>query len=318
MSKIQVLIIGAGQIAAGYDSPESDLVLTHAKAITRSEIMELAGFYDVNIEAARNAATKWDTRVVESVFNIDSIDVVCCAVPDKSHYNIMMTLSQLNHLKAIICEKPLADTYERACEIRDIYENNRVPVFVNYTRRYLQEFVDLRKWIIGQAGEFITGHCIYGKGIVHNGSHLINLLQYLLGELSIDLVSGLIYDYSSEDPSVEFIIKSGEAKIVFQAVPCDVVTIFELDLFFDKGRVKYDDAKGRIDYYTIMDSKEYPGYRNYYQYRTVNINRNQAIESLYSNVCDVVTGESSTVRGDMNSSVETLKICKEVKERIRG
>ena len=314
--KMKVLIIGAGQISAGYDSPDSDIVLTHAKAVIRSDEFELVGFYDVNKEAAREAAVKWQTRVIDDVSDIGDIDVVCCAVPDKYHYDIMMMLSQWNNLKAVICEKPLADTYERACKIREIYDELNTAVFVNYTRRYLQEFIDLKEWIDAQAGPLITGHCIYGKGSVHNCSHMINLLQYLVGEICLDRVFGTVYDYLREDPSAEFVLQSGEAEIVFQVVPCNVATVFEFDLIFEGGRIKYDDAEGRIDYYIIQDSKDYPGYENYYQYKSAIINRNRAIQLLYTNVCDVIMGESDFIRSDMNAAVETLKMCRGITERI--
>ena len=42
----KAVIIGAGNIAAGFDSPKSEKVLTHAHAILLHPDFELLGFYD--------------------------------------------------------------------------------------------------------------------------------------------------------------------------------------------------------------------------------------------------------------------------------
>ena len=56
---MNVLIYGAGQIAAGYDAPRSPSILTHAYTVNKHDDFSLLGFYDINAEYAEKAAGKW-------------------------------------------------------------------------------------------------------------------------------------------------------------------------------------------------------------------------------------------------------------------
>lgn len=44
----RVVIIGAGNIAAGFDTPESKKILTHAHAVVVNPDFQLLGFYDID------------------------------------------------------------------------------------------------------------------------------------------------------------------------------------------------------------------------------------------------------------------------------
>ena len=57
--KYKVGVVGAGRIAAGFDSLGDELVLTHAHAVKREPRLELVGFWDLNNQASLDAAAKW-------------------------------------------------------------------------------------------------------------------------------------------------------------------------------------------------------------------------------------------------------------------
>lgn len=81
--------------------------------------------------------------------------------------------------KMVIAEKPLTATYEEAKMVFDLYKN-RIPLTVNYSRRFLKEFQDLKSEI-QSFGKFLKGTGYYGKGILHNGSHMIDILRFRSG-----------------------------------------------------------------------------------------------------------------------------------------
>ncbi len=310
----KVLIIGAGNIASGYDQPNSEWILTHAHAIKCNNMFSLVGFYDVDRVKAEDAAKKWNTIAIDDLEMIkDSVDVVCCAVPDNLHYDVMKELYNWNNLQVIICEKPITNKLCSARELSNLYLESDKEVIVNYSRRYIDEFIEVKEWIVNKAGKLTVGTCLYGKGIIHNCSHMINLLHFLFGRIEIDYIGRHFYDYNEDDPSVDFSVKAKEGKIYFHPIPCNNVTVFEFDLCFEKVRIKYDDTDGYIKYYVVEESDE--GELNYCLRKTVSINRSNALVNLYTNVYNVLEKKEKP-KANMEDAVEALQVCYQIKERV--
>ena len=187
-------------------------------------------------------------------------------------------------------------------------------VIVNYTRRYNKEFEDIKKWIDANAGKLITGTCVYGKGIMHNCSHMINLLQFLFGKVKIAHVGKSYIDYKETDQSVDFSIEIKGAPVYIHPIPCDVVTVFEFDLCFEKGRIRYDDTDGTIRYYSARRISMEDDDINYQLVKQINIDRSRALTSLYDNLYDAIES-SAPVKASLKDSIETLRICDSVRRQ---
>src|SRR5271157_6038481 len=98
MSKLNALIIGAGNIAAKYDSPDSPKILTYAHAITVSPSFSLVGFVDIDFETAVQATNIWGGypyQSIEDALQGNDIDVAIVAVPDVFHYKVLKQISNL-------------------------------------------------------------------------------------------------------------------------------------------------------------------------------------------------------------------------------
>ena len=302
-------------MAAGFDSPDEKKVLSHAHAITMSDEFELIGFFDTNKYLAQKEANRWNTGIISELDDVKNIaDVAVCAVPDEFHYDVLIELSKWRKLKAVVCEKPITNNISEAYALQKRYSECNISVFVNYTRRYLSEFQELHHWIEDSAGKFINGTCLYGKGTIHNCSHFINLLQYLFGNIKIDKISNEIVDFYQDDPSYGFIASVAEGYINFQVIPCNVTTVFEMDLCFEKGRVRFDDTTATISYYEIKKSVEYAGYKNYAISNVVHIDRNWALLNLYANIDRCIVQNDSIVSG-LDDAVCTLEICEKIVEK---
>ena len=318
MSKnYNVLIIGAGSIASDYDQKEDVHILTHAHAVLKSSNLSLLGFYDINYENARKAADKWGVNAYRSLDDInETVDAVCCAVPDSCHYNVLCECIDLAGVKVVIGEKPITQRSIQAQRVITIYAAKDIQLIINYTRRYMDSFMRLKERIRFM-GEFRVGYCEYGKGLIHNCSHMINLLEYLMGELELYSVGEKTYDYYPEDPSVEFILKSGQKKIYFNPIPCHEVTVFEFELFFEKGRVRYVDSDFIIEYFNLGESTVYEKEINYKLCKKEEIDISQALMGLYRNVYDVLEGKAFPLCSG-NEAYRTLLLCEEILEKVEG
>lgn len=290
--KYNVLIIGAGNIGAFFDTPISKDVLTHAHAFSRSNKFNLLGFVDSDYRKAQRACDIWNGtpfKDIEEAFKENVIDVVSVCVPDEFHFQIMKKLSKYN-VKLIFLEKPLARSLNEGERILSLYDKLDTSILVNYSRRFVNEFDNIKNnFDEGKYGDLLGGNAYYGKGILHNGSHLIDFLRYILGDIksSIKLKSNI--DFYIDDPSITGILRFNDNVIInINDIPCNKYTIFEIDLFFEKNRIRILDSGFNIEIYEIVKSDRYKGYNTLgiiSKYETeLNMALKNAIMNIYNHL----------------------------------
>ena len=259
-----MIIIGAGKIGAFFDSPGDTSVLTHAHAFSRHPGFRLAGFVDRDLSTAEKAAHIWGGGAFKTVAQAleQHVDVAVISTPDEDHYPVLKEL--VNYpLRFVFAEKPLSYSLAEADEIVSAYEARGIPLAVNYTRRYASDFANLRNRIRrNEFGPFLTGSGYYGKGARHNGSHMIDLIRFLLGEIETTVPLGSIIDWSAADPtcSAWMELTSG-GQIALLAADCRNFTIFDLDLLFGGQRIRITDSGHAIEYFGVTGSDRYAGYQ---------------------------------------------------------
>lgn len=319
--KYSVLIIGAGNIGAFFDTPENEEILTHAHAFTRHTGFDLVGFFDIDQKKAQKAAGLWGCkafRTIDNAFNSESIDVVSVAVPDEYHYAVLKEISRFP-IKVVFVEKPLTKTADEAKEIVQIFKDRSIDVSVNYSRRFVPEFERIKNNIeMGIYGKYLTGTGYYGKGIIHNGSHLIDLLRYLIGEIDTMKPICSISDFYSNDESVSAVLTFENNKPFFlQHVDCRKYTIFEIDVLFERKRIKIYDSGFKIGEYDIQKSKIFKGYKNIV--KTVEIDTSlhnalyNAAEDIYKHLI-----EGQNLKCNIENGYKTLIISIKIKESVQN
>ncbi len=308
-SEYSVLIIGAGNIASKYDDISSKNIITHAHAVKNNSLLSLVGFYDSDHSNALAAATKWNTRALETLEGIkDQVDIICCATPDSTHYDVLMKAISLNP-KLIVVEKPLVNsTHQLSLLKRNLYRND-IPIIVNYSRRFIYEFRELKARIRNnEFGKLLCGNAYYGKGLIHNASHMINLFLLLFNKIEIDDVREGIVDYCEDDRSFLLSLKVDDACITLTPVNCNMVTVFEMDLLFERCRIQYTDSDRTIKEYHTVGSQFYRDDIVYELVDTHVIDYNNAMVCLYDHVVDVIN-MNVPIESSIKDSFDTLDIC---------
>jgi len=278
-----VIIMGAGQIASGYDTPDTDVVLTHAHAVKNNTDFNLLGFYDIDEEKAIVAAKKWNADAFKYPVKAD-IYAIC--TPDSSHLQSIQQIIKLNP-KLIILEKPIADTLSNAELILTITKD--VSTQVNFSRRFIYEFQALKE-NISKFGEFLSGTGLYGKGFINNGSHMIDLLSFFLGEIeSVDNISE-ITDFSERDKTITSIYKFKHGGEFFlRGLDCRKYSVFEIELCFEKARVKILNGGGIIQIEMPKQSEKYSGYKILTMTEEIHTEIDNAMKNMYINVYEHLT-----------------------------
>ena len=161
-------------------------------------------------------------------------------------------------------------------------------------------------------GEFLTGTGYYGKGLLHNGSHMVDLLRFLVGEVGNVARISDIADFYDHDPSVSALLtmRSGG---VFHLCHIDSRTfhIFELDLTFEDKRIRIYELGTMIEEYSVGDNRLFEGYRTLNKDAEHSTQHSRAMYHAISNIRDNLDRNEPLVC-TLGESLETVKICSRI------
>lgn len=307
-----VLIIGAGKIGSSFDNPGSNIILTHANAFSSHNGFNLVGFVDINKELAKKAAKKWQVKSFGSIkeaFRLKNIDVVCVATSTETHFKILKEIFNFP-VKLVLLEKPIAGTISETKKILDLCNQMKKPVVVNYFRQFLPEFENIKINIDNNKyGNFISGTGYYGKGMLNNGSHIINLLNYFLGDaLDFETIDRFI-DFSVNDPTVSSILTfKNKKKFILWGIDSRMFTLFEIDLIFKKYRIRIVESGRKIEFYKIKNSQIFKGYKNIIKFSETETSFTKYMYCVADNVYKRLT-QGDKIKCDIFEAYRTSKFC---------
>ncbi len=312
-----VLIIGAGNIGAFYDTPRSSIILSHAHAVTNHSTCNLVGFFDIDHKKAKQAAYIWDTAYfgsLEQAFSQTKPDIVIVATSDNSHSNVLLDLSKYQPL-VVIVEKPIATSVVDGEKIIKLFAQKNIPLLINYSRRFIPVFQNLKNQIDkGIYGKFLGGTGIYGKGIIHNGSHLIDLLSFLVGESKVFSVFNRQFDYSDNDPSVSFILNViNDVKFTVHSINSKLYTIFECDLFFERKRIRILNSGNNVELYDVVSDKIYKNYKILGKPKIINVTLHKSLYYLLDNAYHISLNNRIKPLCSGEEAIHTLRICQSIR-----
>ena len=133
MAKLRVGIIGCGGIANS----------KHMSALKDIKEVEMVAFCDIILEKAQKAVKEYgtpDAKAYEDYKELlkdESIDVVHVCTPNRSHSFI--TIDALESGKHVMCEKPMAKTYEEAVKMCETAERTGKKLSIGYQNRNTAE-----------------------------------------------------------------------------------------------------------------------------------------------------------------------------------
>jgi len=296
--KYTAIIIGAGRISSGFDSPVSKEVLTHAHALVKNSSIKFLGFFDINKSIAKKAALKWGVDFFESLDDVCRLrpDIIIISTPDELHYKTLLEVVKFNP-KIVICEKPITTNVKDTEKIIKIYNKLKIPIAINYSRRFDTSVQLLRKEIEnGKHGKVIGAVGIYVKGLLHNGSHMVDLARYLFGNIKDIQVNHCLNSSIDNDKNVngffqldncpQFHLMTGDEKRF---------TVFELRIFFEKRCINFFDSGFQSTVQAVVDSKRYRGYKVLGKSKVKKTNLGNAIPVLLENVINKLNNKNELV-----------------------
>jgi len=245
---LSVLIVGCGKIAGGSTETGSEAMFSHAGAYRHHGGFRLISCVDPDEEKLSRFKKKWDvehqfTDLNGAISSGLNYDVVSICSPSAYHAtDLRMALTA--RPKMVFCEKPLTMDLSKAEQIVQAYQEEKIRLGVNFTRRWDPEIRAFKKDLHADYwGAVRSGVGYYNKGIFNNGSHMIDLVQNLLGPLDLISSGPPHFDYFDDDPSVPALL-TAHPDIPVHLVPgaANDYALFELHIVTEKGIVAIEES----------------------------------------------------------------------------
>ncbi len=267
--KWRAALIGCGRIGSEFaDDPAAEPwgVITHAGAYTACRETQLVALCDSDPDRVDRCGRRWNVpaRYLEPMRLLakERPDIVSICTPDHTHFDLVREALLTDGVKAILAEKPLAMSVSQAEQLVLLARQRGVILAVNYSRRYADNHLRLREFLQkGGLGTIRLARGLYGKGTTHNGSHWFDLARFLMGDVvSVRAVNRL--GEAGDDPTLDVHLQLTSGIVaVLLASPAEEFTIFEMELFGSRGRIRLLDSGNIVEYYRILENRPFAGYR---------------------------------------------------------
>jgi predicted dehydrogenase len=183
-TKLRVGVIGCGGIASN-----------HIRGYLDSGRYEIVGLADLDESAMVEKDTKFSIAPrhytdARAMLAQEQPDVVSICTWHTGHA-IWTIAAAAQRPKAILCEKPMADTVGRAEQMILACERNGVKLGISHQRRFLPAYTLARELIAqGAIGNVQTIQSFGADGLPNYSSHQTDMYRYLLGDIECDWVIG--------------------------------------------------------------------------------------------------------------------------------
>jgi predicted dehydrogenase len=277
-----VLIIGLGQIGMRYDLnlDSKRYVYSHASAFSQHRGFNLVGGVDTDNRAGKTFERKYGCAFYDNVqeaLQQHDPDVIVISVSTQFHKQVLQDIVRYSKPKVVLCEKPLSYNIDEAYEMQQLCKDNSVQLFVNYIRDSDPNSIEIKTKIgNGEYAGLLKGVVWYSKGLIHNGSHFLNLLEYWLGPIkeSRCISKGRLFD--NQDPEPDFSLTFEKGDVVFLSTKEENFSHYTIELIFENGRLRYEKGGEKVYWTPVQQDPNLPAYKVlshssvYYNARSMN------------------------------------------------
>lgn len=247
-TRLRTVLVGLGKIGSGYSE---DPVMarhypyaTHAQVLARHPAFSWDAVVDISEPALATARGRWGVkhafRSLAELAEHYQPEVAIVATPLEGRLSI---IEQLPTVRAVLVEKPLGLTIADGQRFLSRCRERGVLVHVNLWRRADDTF---RMLAAGGLAELIgntqAAFGLYGNGLLNNGTHMVDFVRMLLGEIEAVQSPGNAAPYPAGpipgDINVPFLLRLCNGLVVnMQPIRFEHYRENALDLWGEKGRL---------------------------------------------------------------------------------
>jgi predicted dehydrogenase len=240
----------------------------HQVGYAATEGIDLVAIADVDDELLARHGDAWDIpeerRYADhaELLAAEDLDAVSIATPSFLHHeHVLDAVDSAADPDVVWCEKPIAVSVSEAYEMLAACEEADVDLLIDHTRRFSETYRRLHE-AINEAevlGEVQSVHVQSPEELLRNGTHMVDLLTYLLDE-RFERVMGHLTDAGGGDLDDSggggvAITESG-TYVNVDATTSREITTGDWLVVGDEGKLEFSEYAGEIGYWRLEDSDE--------------------------------------------------------------
>lgn len=262
-------LIGCGAIGCQNDAARlrsgTGLPLSHAGAYRLHPEIELVAAADPDRDRLQEFGEAWGVAALypdyRELLRKEAVDLLSVCTPTPLHAEIVGEACG-HGAKAVFCEKPLAATPAAALAAVRACEASRTILAVNYVRRWNPTLAVLAaRLAAGEFGEIRRATAYYTKGIANNGTHVVDLLGWLVGPIRSVRALRATPEGGGDLAADALCFTETGVPCYLQACRQEDFNILELDLLTGRGRLRVAANSRRIEWYEAGPDPAYTQYR---------------------------------------------------------
>lgn len=186
--KVRTILVGAGKVGAGF--AEDPVMARHYRYASHAQVLaahpeiDWGAVVDVDDDVTRRVSEGWGVprtgRSVREACRDWAPELAVIATPPAERVHV---LEDLPSVRAVLVEKPLGTDEDESRAFLAACRKRGVLVQVNLWRRADAALRRLAATLGDTLGNVQTAFVLYGNGLHNNGTHMIDLVRMLLGEI---------------------------------------------------------------------------------------------------------------------------------------
>ncbi|MBT5572349.1 MAG: Gfo/Idh/MocA family oxidoreductase [Alphaproteobacteria bacterium] len=317
---LSTMIIGCGDIAGGYDeSTDGTSVLSHAGAYRADGRFDVVACIDPDAARRRAFMDKWDIMsgfgdLDECLKEQDGLDVASICSPTHTHEAVLTRLLA-SSAQIVFCEKPMTGDPARSEDLDKAYKAAGKSICVNYLRRWDHEMTTLRDELTsGDWGELRSVTAFYAKGLFHTGSHMLDLIQFLIGPLTPQQALRQTEDFSAEDPTIDAVLTSGNnVPIYLIGSNSRDYARFEAEIACAGGVIRIEDSGFRVRRRRTEEHRLFPGRTHLSEGSLTETKLDRALAGAVNNIHGAAT-RGEALASDAETAISVERLCQQISE----
>jgi len=316
---LRAAVIGAGNIAQGFDNPQDETVLTHVKGYQKNPAFELLAIQDSDADKAQQAARRWNIPLAcrdEDELFAQKPDVISICTPDHTHQSLLWKCLE-SSARIVFCEKPLCHDSAEAARLLEAYAKAGKSLAVNYSRRWLPTIMGLCPDSPQQYGRLLSARIKYYKGFFHNGSHLLDLLTaFAKPQLKNGVIVAALDDYQPADQTITaacaLASPFGDFTLMIEGYDGRKMSPLELELIFEQKRILLEELNGtHLTESSLCANALYPDFFEFSASHTTAIAADQAMGNAMHNLAEHCN-DGAALASDGETALATLRLCEQI------
>jgi predicted dehydrogenase len=238
-------VIGCGRIGCGFDDdPHRTQVSTHAGAYRKTPGVDLVALADLDPVKLATYGDKFRVagryQDYREMLQRESPDAVSICTWSGTHAAVVRDTVEAG-VKAIFCEKPMADAAADARAMNALCETRGVTLLVNHKRRFSTFHRAVAAFLqSGRIGTIQQVTVYYVSGAANTGSHLFDLLRLYFGDVAwVETRASHRRSPLPDDPNVDGTLWFDQGfPVMLQA--CDTASyyVLEIAILGTEGRLR--------------------------------------------------------------------------------